>query len=166
MYIVLGGYLRIVGAPSVQTYRTLSISVSYCVFVFGRYRKSRLFACCCRTWICLDMTRFNEKQRQPLIGSIWPACPKNGKSGTHCWGLKVSTQFAQLAKARCDRSTTCSLCRLDQFMLLIVFTKHLITYLTLGAPHNQIKIELNVYRIRTESRAKAGFVCSNPSRST
>ena len=28
-------------------------------------------------------------------GSAWPACPKNGKSGPHCWGREGSTQFAQ-----------------------------------------------------------------------
>ena len=49
----------------------------------------------CRTWIGLDITRFCEKQRQPSSGSAWPACPKNGKPGTHCWGRGGSTQFAQ-----------------------------------------------------------------------
>ena len=42
MYIVIGGNLRILGAPSVQSCFTLSISASYRVFVCGRYRKSRL----------------------------------------------------------------------------------------------------------------------------
>ena len=46
----------------------------------------------CRTWISLDITRFCEQQRQPSSGS---ACPKNGKSGPHCWGRGGSTQFAQ-----------------------------------------------------------------------
>ena len=32
------------------------------------------------------------QQRQPSSGS---ACPKNGKSGPHCWGRGGSTQFAQ-----------------------------------------------------------------------
>ena len=36
-----------------------------------------------------------EQQRQPSSGSAWPACPKNGKSGPHCWGRGGSTQFAQ-----------------------------------------------------------------------
>ena len=49
----------------------------------------------CRTWIGLDITRFCEQQRQPSSGSAWPACPKNGKSGPHCWGRGGSTQFAQ-----------------------------------------------------------------------
>ena len=49
----------------------------------------------CRTWIGLDITRFCEQQRQPSSGSAWPTCPKNGKSGPHCWGRGGSTQFAQ-----------------------------------------------------------------------
>ena len=61
LYIVLGGCLRILGTPSVQSCFTLSISASYRVFVCGRYRKSiDLFACGCRTWICLDIARFYE----------------------------------------------------------------------------------------------------------
>ena len=39
-----------------------------------------LFVCGCRTW-----THFSEEQRQPFSGSAWPAGPKNGKSGYHCW---------------------------------------------------------------------------------
>ena len=49
----------------------------------------------CRTWIGLDITRFCEQQRQPSSGSAWETCPKNGKSGPHCWGRGGSTQFAQ-----------------------------------------------------------------------
>ena len=33
-----------------------------------------------------------EQQLQPSSGS---ACPKNSKSGPHCWGRESSTQFAQ-----------------------------------------------------------------------
>ena len=54
-----------------------------------------LFVCSCRTWICLDITRFYEEQRQPSSESAWPACHKNGKSGPHYWGWEDSTQFAQ-----------------------------------------------------------------------
>ena len=42
MYIVLNGYLHILGEPSVQRCCTLSISASYRVFVYGRYSKSRI----------------------------------------------------------------------------------------------------------------------------
>ena len=54
-----------------------------------------LFVCGCQTWIFVDITRFYEEQRQPSSGFAWPACPKNGKFGPHCWGREVSTQFAQ-----------------------------------------------------------------------
>ena len=52
-YFVLGRYLCIFGAPSIQSCCTLSISASYHVFVYGRYRNPDLFVCGCRTWICL-----------------------------------------------------------------------------------------------------------------
>ena len=42
LYIVLGGYMRILGAPSVQSCCTLSISSSYRIFFCGKYRKSIL----------------------------------------------------------------------------------------------------------------------------
>ena len=42
LYVALIGYLRILGAPSVQYCCTLSISASYRLFAYGRYRKSRL----------------------------------------------------------------------------------------------------------------------------
>ena len=47
-----------------------------------------LFACGCRTKICMDITNFYEEQCQPSSGSACPACPKNGKRD-------VSNQFAQ-----------------------------------------------------------------------
>ena len=61
LYIVLGGYLCIFGAPSVQSCYTLWISASYRVFVYGRYCKSRLV---CWIWICLDITLFHEEQQR------------------------------------------------------------------------------------------------------
>ena len=42
----------------------------------------------------LDITGFCEQQRQPSSRSAWPTCPKNNKSGSHCWGREGSTQFA------------------------------------------------------------------------
>ena len=52
--IVSGGYMRILGAPRVQSCCSLLIS-SYRVFVSGRYRKSRL--------VCvlsdLDLSRYH-----------------------------------------------------------------------------------------------------------
>ena len=40
IYSVLGGYLHILGAPTVQSCCILLISASYRVFVYGRYRES------------------------------------------------------------------------------------------------------------------------------
>ena len=54
-----------------------------------------LFVCDYRTWISLDITCLYEEQLQPASGSAWPACQKDGKSGPHCWGREISTQFAQ-----------------------------------------------------------------------
>ena len=42
LYIVLGGYLRILAEPGIPCCCTLSISTSYRVFVYDRYRKSSL----------------------------------------------------------------------------------------------------------------------------
>ena len=66
-----------------------------------------LFVCGCRTWICLDITRFYEEQCQPSSGSAWLACPKNGKL--------VAGGFDTICTAvciRCDSSTTCRMCHL------------------------------------------------------
>ena len=51
-----------------------------------------LFVCGCLTWICVDITRFYEEQRQPASGSAWAACPK---SVPYCWRREVLTQFAR-----------------------------------------------------------------------
>ena len=42
LYIVIGGYLRILGTSSVQLSCTSSISATCRVTVYGRYRKSRI----------------------------------------------------------------------------------------------------------------------------
>ena len=73
-----------------------------------------LFVCGCRTWICLDITRFHEKQRQQASGSACPACPKNGKSPPP--PLLEAGGFDTICTAvciRCDSSTACRLCRLE-----------------------------------------------------
>ena len=66
-----------------------------------------------QTCLCVDITRFYEEQRLPSIGSAWPACPKNGKSGggfdTICTAVYI----------RCDSYTTCRLRRWETFFLLI-----------------------------------------------
>ena len=42
LYIALGGYMGIIGAPSAKSCCTLLISTSYHAFVYSRYHKSRL----------------------------------------------------------------------------------------------------------------------------
>ena len=93
LYIVLAGYMRILGAPSVQSCCTVSIYASYHVFVYSRYRKSRL--------ICVWLSDLYLSRHHPLLWGAPPAIqwlrmaalPKHGKSGPHCWGREVSTQF-------------------------------------------------------------------------
>ena len=71
----------------VQSCCTLSISASYHVFVYGRYRKSRL--------VCEWLSDLHLSRHHPLLWGAapdiqrptWPAFTKNGKS--------VSTQFTQ-----------------------------------------------------------------------
>ena len=75
--LVLGGYLRILGAPSVQSccapYRYLFSTVYFSV---ADMANPVLFVCGCRTWICFDMVRFYEEQCQPSSRSAWPAWSK------------------------------------------------------------------------------------------
>ena len=63
MYIVLGGYLRILGAPSVQSCCILLISASYRVFGYGRHHKYRL--------LCVVVGPGFVS-----TSHTWPACPK------------------------------------------------------------------------------------------
>ena len=53
-----------------------------------------LFVCGCRSWICLDITRFYEEERQPSSGSEWPASPKTINRAP-LLGREVSTQFTR-----------------------------------------------------------------------
>ena len=93
MYIVLGGYLHILGSPSVQSCCTLSISASYHVFVYDRYRKSRLVGVLLSD---LDLAqRHRRNSTSHPAGPYGRFAPKNGKSIPHCWGREVSTQCAQ-----------------------------------------------------------------------
>ena len=66
LYIVLGGYMRILGAPSIQYCCTLSISGLFVAYIAN----PDSFVCGCRIWICLEITRLAKKK---------------GKSGSHCW---------------------------------------------------------------------------------
>ena len=106
--IVLGGYLRILSAPSVQHCCTLSISASYRVFVYDKYRKSRFVW----VWIRLDITHFNEEQRQPSSGSAWPACPKTVNRAHIAGAGGFDTIFTAVCNSR-GSSTGCRLCGLE-----------------------------------------------------
>ena len=55
---------------------------NYLYIVLGGY----LFACRYWTWICLDITCFNEEQFHPSSGSAWPFVPKTENRVPHCWG--------------------------------------------------------------------------------
>ena len=90
LYIVICGYMCILGDPGFICCCTLWISASYSVFVYGRYRKSRLI---CVELLDLDFTLHHQLLRgaAPAIKrSAWPAYTKNGKSGR-----EVLTQFAK-----------------------------------------------------------------------
>ena len=49
------------GAPSVHSCFTLSISASYLVFVLADISNPDLFVCGCWTCICLDIVHFHEE---------------------------------------------------------------------------------------------------------
>ena len=83
--------MRILGTHSVQSWCTLLISASYRVFVYGRYRKSRLVYVYLSDLDLSDITSFYEEQRVRMADLP----KKNGKSGAYFSGREVSTQFAQ-----------------------------------------------------------------------
>ena len=80
LYIALDGYLRILGAPSVQSCCTLWISASYRVFL---WQILQIQTCLCVVVGPGIVTHFYEEQHQPSRESAWSACPQNGKSGPH-----------------------------------------------------------------------------------
>ena len=94
MCIVLGGYLHIWGAPSVQSCCTLWISTFWHVFVYDWYHTSRL--------VCLKLSDRDWSRHHPLLWAAAPAIqrvriagmPQNIKSGRHCWGRFVSAVTA------------------------------------------------------------------------
>ena len=66
LYIVLGGFLRILGASSVQlccTYRYLPPNLYLSVVDIAN---PELFACGSRTWISLDIGRFYDSKSMPV----------------------------------------------------------------------------------------------------
>ena len=125
LYIVLSGYLRILDAPSVQTVAPYGYLFPTVYLFMVDMANPDLFVCSCRTWVCLDTTRFYEKQRQPSSGSAWPACPKHGKSGHLLLrlgggGVRHNLHICN----RRDSSTACRLCRLEPGNDLRIYTTH------------------------------------------
>ena len=94
LYIVLGdtcaSYIHTV-FNVVATYRYL-LSTMY--LFMADIVNLDLFECLCHIWICVGITRIYDEQRLSSSWSKWLAYLKHGKSGPHCLGQKVSTQFA------------------------------------------------------------------------
>ena len=68
LYIVLGEYLRILGAPEfnpVTPYRYLFPKLYLSV---ADIANPDLFACVCRTWISLDISRFMRSRTNHPVG--------------------------------------------------------------------------------------------------
>ena len=54
-----------------------------------------LFVCSCRTWICLDITRFMRSSDSHPAGPNVRLAKENGKSVPHFCVREVSTQYVQ-----------------------------------------------------------------------
>ena len=76
LYIVLGGYIRILGAPSVQSYSPNLYLLPTVYLFMADIANPDLIVCSCRTWICFDINRLYEEQRQQVRMA---GLPKNGK---------------------------------------------------------------------------------------
>ena len=64
-----GGYLRILGAPMFNPVALYGYLFPTVYLFMADIENPDLIVCGCRTWICLDITRFYEKQLQPSSGS-------------------------------------------------------------------------------------------------
>ena len=92
--------MRILVAPSVQSCCTLSIYVFTVYLFMADITNPDLFVCSCRIWICLDITRFYEEQRQPSSKSAWPGDSQNTVNRTPiAWG----GDFDAICTAVCNR---------------------------------------------------------------
>ena len=89
------------------------ISALYRVFLWQISANSDLFVCCCRTWMCLDITRLYEEQLQPSSGSAWSACPKTVNRAPLLEAGGFDTSCTAACQNRSNNSITCRLCRLE-----------------------------------------------------
>ena len=109
LYMVLGGYLRILGAPSVSTMYLFMADIA----------NPDLFVCSCRTWICLDITHSHEEQRHSTSGSAWPACTKTVNRAPLLGVGGFDTIYTAVCNRR-DSSAACRLCHLQPCPLIIL----------------------------------------------
>ena len=77
MYIVLGGYLRILGGPSVQSCCTYVYLFPNLYLSEAEIANPDLFACICRTLIVLTSPAFMIRTSHPVGPHDWIS-PKNG----------------------------------------------------------------------------------------
>ena len=78
------------------------------VYLFMAYiANPDLFVCGCRTWICLDITRFYEERRQPSSRSAWLVCQKKVYRASNAGGGRFRHNLQNSLFNRCDSSTAC-----------------------------------------------------------
>ena len=65
LYIVLGGYLRILGAPEFNPVAPSRVLLHNLYVSVADIGNPDLLACVCWTWIRLDISRSYEEQYQP-----------------------------------------------------------------------------------------------------
>ena len=120
------------GAPSVESCCTLSISPTYRVFVHGRYRKSRLFVFVVGPGFVSIPPAFMRSNASHPAGPHGRFAQKNSKSGSHCWGREVSTQFAQQFAKTAETAPPLVGCIV--WSLILSFIHNIILYQPI--PHN------------------------------
>ena len=99
---MLGGYLRILGTPSVQPVAPYRYLLPNLYLSVADIANPDLCACGSRTWISLDIARFYEEHCE------------NHPAGPHGRPAhKTVTQFAHGLPDRCDSTTACRMCRLE-----------------------------------------------------
>ena len=114
---MLGGSLCIIDVPNVQPCCTLWISASYNVFVYDKYKKSRLF--------CVWLSDLDLSRHRPFLGGAAPAIQRVRMAGvppkTVNWAPWMGAGgFDTICTTVCNRydsSTDCMQCRLEPSQL-------------------------------------------------